>query len=139
MDISRFLGLHNNRKFLRDRVKEVPGLHYCINYPFSEYQTGRNLRMSPIYPVLKEAGAVFGQLMGYERPNYFDKKDYLDEQGVPKFRIANTGTYGKPHYFDIVKQEYNSCREKIGLCDYSSFTKIDLWVSEIFFGKKLKN
>jgi len=25
LDISRFLGLHNNRKFLRDRVKEVPG------------------------------------------------------------------------------------------------------------------
>lgn len=25
LEISRFLGLHNNRKFLRDRVKEVPG------------------------------------------------------------------------------------------------------------------
>jgi hypothetical protein len=25
LDISRFLGLHNNRKFLRDRVREVPG------------------------------------------------------------------------------------------------------------------
>lgn len=25
LDMSRFLGLHNNRKFLRDRVKEVPG------------------------------------------------------------------------------------------------------------------
>lgn len=25
IDISRFLALHNNRKFLRDRVREVPG------------------------------------------------------------------------------------------------------------------
>lgn len=25
LHISRFLGLHNNRKFLRDRVREVPG------------------------------------------------------------------------------------------------------------------
>lgn len=25
LDITRFLGLHNNRKFLRDRVREVPG------------------------------------------------------------------------------------------------------------------
>lgn len=32
LDMSRFLGLHNNRKFLRDRVKEVPGiLLYFIN------------------------------------------------------------------------------------------------------------
>lgn len=26
LDMSRFLGLHNNKKFLRDRVKEVPGM-----------------------------------------------------------------------------------------------------------------
>lgn len=25
LDISRFLGLHNNRRFLRDRVSETPG------------------------------------------------------------------------------------------------------------------
>lgn len=25
LDICRFLGLHNNRKFLRDRSREVPG------------------------------------------------------------------------------------------------------------------
>lgn len=75
LDISRFLGLHNNRKFLRDRCKEAPGKHFEINYPFDEFQTGRNLRMSPIYPQLKEAGAVFGQSMGYERPNYFDQND----------------------------------------------------------------
>jgi glycine cleavage system aminomethyltransferase T len=28
--------------------------------------------MSPIYPKLREAGAVFGQVMGYERPTWFD-------------------------------------------------------------------
>lgn len=28
LDINRFLGLHNNRKFLRDRVREVPGKIY---------------------------------------------------------------------------------------------------------------
>lgn len=25
LDMSRFLGLHNNKRFLRDRVREVPG------------------------------------------------------------------------------------------------------------------
>lgn len=64
LDISRFLALHNNRKFLRDRVTEVPGMHFGIAYPFHEFKTGRNLRMSPIYPVLREDGAIFGQTMG---------------------------------------------------------------------------
>lgn len=133
LDILRFLGLHNNRRFLRDRVKEVPGLHYRMSFPFKEYKTGRKLRMSPIFPALKEAGAVFGQVMGYERPAWFDKENCLDENGVPKFRIAETNTFGKPPWFDFVSVEYDACREKVGLCDYSSFTKIDLWVSEKMF------
>lgn len=27
LDVSRFLGLHNNRRYLMDRVREVPGQH----------------------------------------------------------------------------------------------------------------
>jgi pyruvate dehydrogenase phosphatase regulatory subunit len=27
--------------------------------------------MSPIFPRMKQQGAVFGQVMGYERPSYF--------------------------------------------------------------------
>lgn len=127
LDISRFLGLHNNRKFLRDRVREVPGLHYDLNYPFHEFRTGRNLRMSPIFPALKEAGAVFSQVMGYERPAWFDKKNATNEKGSPKFRIATTNGFGKPHWFDHVQSEYENCRERIGMSDYSTFTKIDLW------------
>lgn len=131
LEVSRFLGLHNNRKYLRDRVKEIHSIPYGIQYPFPEYETGRKLRMSPIFPVLQEAGAVFGQLMGYERPNYFDKsEDHLDESGNPKYRVAYTKTFGKPHWFDFASDEYRACREKIGLCDYSSFTKIDLWSKE---------
>lgn len=48
------------------------GRHYSLPYPNNEFITGRNLRMSPIYPKLKEAGAVFEQVMGYERPTWFD-------------------------------------------------------------------
>lgn len=29
LDVSRFLGLHNNRRFLMDRVREVPGSTVC--------------------------------------------------------------------------------------------------------------
>uniref|UniRef100_A0A336MPW6 CSON004836 protein n=1 Tax=Culicoides sonorensis TaxID=179676 RepID=A0A336MPW6_CULSO len=45
LDINRFLGLHNNRRFLRNRSMEVPGRHYSISYPyFGEFNTGRNIR-----------------------------------------------------------------------------------------------
>jgi pyruvate dehydrogenase phosphatase regulatory subunit len=35
LDVSRFLGLHNNRKFLRDRVREVPGKYVSL-YAFKD-------------------------------------------------------------------------------------------------------
>lgn len=30
LEMSRFLGLHNNRRFLRDRVREVPGMFFFL-------------------------------------------------------------------------------------------------------------
>ncbi|XP_011494502.1 PREDICTED: pyruvate dehydrogenase phosphatase regulatory subunit, mitochondrial isoform X2 [Ceratosolen solmsi marchali] len=129
LDVSRFIGLHNNRKFLRDRVKEVPGRHYALQYPNHEFKTGRNLRMSPIYPKLRKAGAVFGQVMGYERPSWFqlDNEDLDPVDGWQKYKIAYTNTFGKPPWFPYVAKEYAACRETIGLSDYSSFTKLDIW------------
>lgn len=130
LEISRFLGLHNNRKFLRERVTEIPGLHYGINYPLLELKTGRKLRMSPVYPKLREAGAIFGQVMGYERPAWFEDPQtvrQLEDWSTTYHMASINNTFGKPHWFDRVALEYASCREGVGISDYSSFTKIDLW------------
>ena len=53
--------------------------------------------------------------------------------GSRKYKIAYTDTFGKPPWFEPVSQEYAACRETIGLSDYSSFTKIDLWVRKMYF------
>ncbi|CAG9136949.1 unnamed protein product [Plutella xylostella] len=127
LGINRFLGLHNNKRFLRDRVREVPGVHYGMPYPFPEFETGRNLRMSPIYPTLRDNGAVFGQVMGYERPAWFEPLDPEASSEQPReFKIAYTKSFGKPPWFEEARREYWACREAVGLADYSSFTKIDL-------------
>lgn len=44
--------------------------------------------------------------------------------------MAYTNTFGKPDWFDFVAKEYEACREGVGISDYSSFTKIDLWVNK---------
>lgn len=56
-------------------------------------------------------------------------RDPIDESR--QYKIAYTNTFGKPPWFDPVAREYAACRETIGLSDYSSFTKIDLWVIKI--------
>jgi pyruvate dehydrogenase phosphatase regulatory subunit len=141
LNVQRFVPLHNNRQFLLERMREVPGVHYQLPYPFSEFRTGRRLRVSPVFPRLKAAGAVFGQTMGYERPAYYEPKPYQDSdiedltshssggtsQNVEApFRVAYTNTFMKPHWFESVRNEYRACRESVAIADYSSFTKLDL-------------
>ena len=38
----------------------------------SMYRTGRKLRVSALHPKLQAAGAVFGEVLGYERPLFFN-------------------------------------------------------------------
>jgi len=144
LDIARCLGMHNNRRFLRDRVREVPGLSMAVGYPHSEFTTGRALRTSPIFTKLQQAGAQFGQVMGYERPMFFKLKkpqsldlglmgleaqeEAVSSQGETlKLPIAKTDTFYRPPWFQAAAEEFQATREAVSLCDYSSFAKMDLW------------
>lgn len=124
LDIQRFVSIHNNRKFLRDRVKETVCHAAMIDYPDHDHfvQSCRKLRTSPLYTRMK--GAVYGQLLAFERQFYFPKSDHQfgleDELHPPKL------TFHKPEWFDSVKSEYWACREGVCLIDMSSYTKIEL-------------
>jgi len=64
-----------SRRFLYERVKETVGRQFAILHPFqSEYKYGRRIRCSPLYSTLSAQGAVFGSIMCFERPLYFDKE-----------------------------------------------------------------
>ena len=157
LDIQRFLPAHNNRKFLQDRVEEVPSLYYSIPYPYQEFRQGRGLRTSPIFPKLRDAGARFNQIMGYERAMYFqpegkpvdlsqfgmtggfaglDKQREDDTESEKSgngakvrrnIELAATDTFHKPQWFDAVREEFKATRENVTMCDYSSFAKLDIW------------
>ncbi|XP_023222098.1 pyruvate dehydrogenase phosphatase regulatory subunit, mitochondrial-like [Centruroides sculpturatus] len=118
-DICRFIDVHNNYKFLQERVAEVVELGYTIPHPLpKEFNTARTLRCSPLYTIQDDAGAVFGERMGFERALYFDKTKSREERLCPP-----PTSFGKPPWFDIVRDEYIACRERVGLIDMSSFTK----------------
>lgn len=119
-ELARFTSLHNNPKFLKERTAEVVARHYEIRYPFmNEFKYGRKIRTSPIHRELESRGAVFGERMGWERPLYFDPYHKRDDPPSE----APRGTFGKPEYFDYIEEEYNACREGVGVIDMSSFAK----------------
>ncbi|XP_070494319.1 pyruvate dehydrogenase phosphatase regulatory subunit, mitochondrial-like [Chironomus tepperi] len=121
--IQRFHALHNNRNYLQQRVREIVGKHYQIQYPNqSEYQYARKLRTSPLYSVLELRGGVFGTKMAYERALYFDTT-YRRGEPLPSMPKP---TFFKPPYFNFMVDENAACRETVGIIDISSFSKIKI-------------
>jgi 4-methylaminobutanoate oxidase (formaldehyde-forming) len=60
VDIRRFGAMHRDESWVRRRTLELYGKHYTIGWPHEEHESGRPLRVSPLYQRLKERGACFG-------------------------------------------------------------------------------
>ena len=71
VDIRRFGAPHGDDGWVRARTLELYGKHYTIAWPGEEHSSGRPLRRSPLYDRLRDAGAVFGEKLGWERANWF--------------------------------------------------------------------
>ena len=117
VDIRRFAPFNSNPAWLKDRVKEVLGLHYAMPWPNRELATARPFRRSPLYDRLAARGAVFGSKMGWERANFFAPR--------PEDREIVYG-FGRQNWFDIVAAEHRACRETVALFDMTSFAKFEM-------------
>jgi 4-methylaminobutanoate oxidase (formaldehyde-forming) len=60
VDLRRFAALHNDTRYLRERVVETVGLLYAMHWPFRQMQTARGRRRSPLHEPLAGRGACFG-------------------------------------------------------------------------------
>ena len=71
VDIRRFGRPHQDTDWVRTRTLEAYGKHYTMAWPHEEHDCGRPCRRSPLYSQLLDAGACFGEKLGWERPNWF--------------------------------------------------------------------
>ena len=83
--------------------------------PGREATAGRGARTTQLYEPLKARGAAFTQVFGWERAKYFAPEGFVEDL---QFRRNNT--------FDIVAEECRIVRERVGICDLSSFAKFDV-------------
>lgn len=115
VDIARMQPFQGNKRYLFERSKETLGLLYADHFPFRQKETARGVRRTPFHHMLKNKGAVFGELSGWERANWFAK----DGQ-KPEYEY----TWKRQNWFDNAREEALSIRENIGVYDMSSFGKI---------------
>ena len=115
VDIRRAQPFQKNRRYLRERVTETLGLLYADHYPYRQVATARGLRRSPLHEHLKARGAVFGEVAGWERANWFATGDQPREYQYG---------WGRQNWFENSAAEHRVLREGVGLLDMSSFGKI---------------
>ncbi|KAI6178160.1 hypothetical protein M3Y98_00470800 [Aphelenchoides besseyi] len=95
-----------------------------LHYSQHQCHTARNLRMSSIYHHLREAGAMFGEIMGYERPLWYEPEAGKDPNRNAIYS-GQSSVFGPPSWHSNVAREYEACRERVGLIDMTSFSKFD--------------
>ncbi|HSI41285.1 MAG TPA: FAD-dependent oxidoreductase [Xanthobacteraceae bacterium] len=117
VDIRRFGSNHRDEGWVRTRTLEAYAKHYTMAWPSEEHASGRPLRRSPLYDRLKSAGAVFGEKLGWERPNWF-----AGEEEEKRDRYS----FNRPNWFAAVGREHAACRERAALFDQTSFAKFML-------------
>lgn len=54
-------------------MSETLALLYADHFPYRQMATARGVRRSPLHEHLKSRGAVFGEVAGWERANWFAK------------------------------------------------------------------
>ncbi|OAZ08148.1 FAD-dependent oxidoreductase [Thalassospira tepidiphila MCCC 1A03514] len=115
VDIARMQPFQGNKTYLTERVSETLGLLYADHYPFRQKATSRGIRRSPLHEHLARNGAVFGELAGWERANWF-----ANDGQKPEYEYS----WKRPNWFDNAKAEHLAIRTGVGLYDMSSFGKI---------------
>ena len=114
VDIRRNLPFQSNRKYLETRVSEGLGLLYAMHWPYRQFETARGIRRSALHDRFVERNACFGEVAGWERPNWFAR------DGVePCYHYS----WFRQNWFDYSAEEHRAVREGLGLFDQSSFAK----------------
>jgi 4-methylaminobutanoate oxidase (formaldehyde-forming) len=117
VDIRRVMPFQRNRRYLRDRTVETLGLLYAMHWPFRQPETARGVRKSALHDRLLARRACFGEVAGWERPNWF-----APEGMEARYEYS----YGRQNWFECSAAEHHAVRTGVGLFDQSSFGKFVL-------------
>ena len=115
VDIARMQPFQNNQRYLVERSTETLGLLYADHYPYRQKATARGVRRTPFHEHLKAQGAVFGEIAGWERANWF-----ANEGQTRAYDYA----WGRQNWFENSAAEHRAVRENVGMYDMTSFGKI---------------
>ncbi len=116
-DVRRTHPVQKSDEYVAERIPEALGHTYDMHWPFYQYKTARNLMLSPLHDALAAKGACFGEVGGYERPNWFAR-----DGAEARYQYS----YKRQNWFDFHAAEHLAVRASLGVFDMSSFAKFEV-------------
>ena len=141
VDPRRF-GPYADKGYLIEKNEEAYAKVFTVHYPDEERAAARPLRQTPCYGRMKDLGAVFGSVYGWERPNWFAPQGYalsdtdlarpdvlLNENhppAAPGEKPREKWSFRRSNYFKFVGEECRNVHDNVGLMDMSAFAKCEV-------------
>ena len=141
VDPRRF-GPYASKGYLKEKNEEAYANVFTMHYPEEERAAARPLKRTPCYDRMKDLGAVFGSVYGWERPGWFAPKGYaLSEKDLNRpdvllnhnhaaptddGRIVEKWSFRRSNAFRFVGEECRNVMDNVALQDMSAFAKMEV-------------
>ena len=113
----RRFGAYANKEWQVIKAHEDYKLRHEIPFPHFNRLEGRPIKPSPMYDRLKQKGAVYEEVYGFERPRWFAKGG-VEQRDYYSFK--------RNEIHDVLAEEVKAVRERVGIMDITGFTKVEV-------------
>jgi glycine cleavage system aminomethyltransferase T/glycine/D-amino acid oxidase-like deaminating enzyme len=124
-DIARFYEHQRSRKHVRDRSAEGFNKTYGIVHPAEQWESNRNVRLSPFYARERELGAAFFEAAGWERPQWYESNAKLLEEYGDRIN-RREAEWESRWWSPIINAEHLAMRDRAAMFDLTAFAIFDV-------------
>jgi glycine cleavage system aminomethyltransferase T len=124
-DIARFYPCQRTVAHVEARAREGFNKMYGIVHPAEQWESGRPVRVSPVYGRERELGAVFFETAGWERPHWYASNEALLERYAGRL-MPREAEWESRWWSPVINAEHLAMRDACGLMDLSAFAVFDV-------------
>src|SRR6202035_1723029 len=124
-DAARFYPHQRTVAHVRGRAREGFTKMSGIVHPAEQWESGRPVRVSPVYDRERELGAVFFETAGWERPFWYSSNEDLLERYAGRL-MERPAEWESRWWSPIINAEHLAMRDGCGLVDLSAFAIFDV-------------
>jgi glycine cleavage system aminomethyltransferase T len=98
---------------------------YGIVHPAEQWESGRPVRVSPMYERERALGAVFFEAAGWERPHWYACNEPLTERYAGRL-MDRPAEWESRWWSPVINAEHLAMRDAAGLVDLSAFAVLEI-------------